>query len=156
MSMDINSYITGFVDGEGSFLVSFNRRSGIKVGIEVRPSFSVSQHRRSKEIIFKLHEFFKCGGVRYSKRDQNYKYEVRSLTDLNNIIIPYFKKFPLQTSKKNDFELFCKICKIMKENKHLSVTGIKEILDLGYKMNNLGARKYDKKYFLRIISKVKV
>ena len=45
---------------------------------------------------------------------------------------------------------------LMKENKHLSVSGIKQIIDLAYKMNNQGARKFEKNYLLKIISKVKV
>lgn len=154
--MEIKSYIIGFVDGEGSFLVSFNKRTKLSVGIEVRPSFAVSQHRRNLDIIKRLHKYFDCGGVRYSRRDQNYKFEVRSLSDLVNNIIPHFRQFPLQTSKKNDFELFVKVCKLMKVNQHLSVKGIKEIIDYAYKMNNIGSRRYAKKELLKIVSKVKV
>lgn len=154
--MEISSYITGFVDGEGSFNVSFNKRQKLSVGVEVRPSFSISQHKRNKDILYRIQKYFNCGGIRFSRSDQNYRYEVRSIKDLVEIILPHFRKFPLQTTKKNDFESFCQIVQLMRQNKHLSKDGILEIFDLAYKMNNFGARRYDKGIFLKIVSKMKV
>lgn len=154
--MEMSSYITGFVDGEGSFLVSFSIRTKLSTGIEVRPSFSVSQHMRNKEIVFTLRDFFSCGSVRFSKRDQNYRYEVRSLKDLVRIIIPHFKIFPLQTSKQNDFKKFCHICLMMTENKHQSKKGLEEIIAIEYSMNNFGSRRLFKGKLLWILSKMKV
>ena len=148
--MEFSSYITGFVDGEGSFCVSFNKRNSLHVGIEVRPSFSVSQHKRSKEILHKFHAYFGCGSIRYSARDQNYKYEVRSLNDLTQIIIPHFQQYQLQTSKRDDFGLFSTICFKMAEKEHHTARGIESIIDLAYQMNNLGSRRYSKTEILRL------
>lgn len=156
LSMEIHSYITGFVDGEGCFSVSFSKRSKLNTGIEVRPSFSVSQHRRNKKIVLYLHSFFKCGGVRYSASDQNYKFEVRSLDDLVKIIIPHFEKYPLKTSKRTDFEAFREICLLMKRNQHRNLTGLKKIIQLSSKMNEAGKRNYSPQYLLSIIDKMKV
>ena len=47
--MDISSYISGYVDGEGCFTVSFSPRSKLRVGWEVRPSFSVSQNSKRRD-----------------------------------------------------------------------------------------------------------
>ena len=154
--MDMNSYVTGFVDGEGCFLISFSLRDKLKSGIEIRPSFSVSQHKRSQEIIFFLHRFFKCGGVRFSKRDQTYKFEVRSIDDLIKKIIPHFEKYPLQTSKKDDFEKFKQICKLIHSNHHLNKIGLMEILTLSRNVNISGNKKYSREDLLKIASKMKV
>src|SRR5207249_8338873 len=43
--VDLPSYISGFVDGEGCFTVSIAPRPTLVVGWEVRPSLSVSQNR---------------------------------------------------------------------------------------------------------------
>lgn len=150
---NVSSYITGFVDGEGSFLVSFTKRAKLSTGIEVRPSFSISQHKRNKEILFRMRDYFHCGGIRFSKRDQNYRYEVRSLDDLLKIIIPYFETHPLQTSKRHDFELFKDICFLMKTKKHLSEKGVRRMIDLAYDMNNLGSRRYRKEHLLKIVAR---
>jgi hypothetical protein len=151
--MDINSYITGFVDGEGCFLVSFSLRSKMKLGIEVRPSFSVSQHKRSQDIIFFLQRFFRCGGVRFSNKDQNYKFEVRNITELVKIIIPHFKKYPLMTTKKDEFERFTKICELIYSNHHLSKVGLEEILMLSEKLNIDGNKKYRRTDLLKMITR---
>ena len=152
----MNSYVTGFVDGEGCFMISFSLREKLKTGIEVRPSFSVSQHKRSKDTILFLRDFFKCGGVRFSKRDQNYKFEVRSIDDLMEIIIPHFEKFPLQTCKKEEFERFKKICQLIYSNHHLNQDGLITILELSRRVNTSGNKKYDREDLLRIASKMKV
>lgn len=154
--MDINSYVTGFVDGEGCFLISFSLRNKMKFGIEVRPSFSVSQHQRSKNIILFLQDFFKCGGIRFSKRDQNYKFEVRSITDLMEKIIPHFEKYPLKTSKNEEFERFKQICLLIYSNHHLNLEGLKKIIELSDYLNVTGNKKYNRQDLLKKASKMKV
>ena len=149
--MEEASYLTGFVDGEGSFLVSFQKREKMATGLEVRPSFTISQHSRSKEILFWIEKYFNCGSVRFNKSDETYKYEVRSLRDLILIIIPHFEKYPLRTSKSEDFHKFKKICEMMKINHHLSSIGINEIIEVAYSMNNLGARRHDKASLLKVM-----
>ena len=149
--MDFASYITGFVDGERCFSVSFNRKSKLNTGIEVRPSFSVSQHKRNKKIIVQIQNFFQCGGVRFSKNDQNYKFEVRALKDLWEKIIPHFQTYPLQTQKQKDFLLFVKICTFIRKNKHLSSNYLIKIIDLAYNMNESGKRKYKKSELLTFL-----
>ena len=153
--MEIASYVTGFVDGEGCFSVSFSLRKKMKYGIEVRPSFSVSQHKRNKEIILFFHKYFACGGVRFSKRDQNYKFEVRGIDDLVQIIIPHFKQCPLQTSKRGDFKKFSQICKLIHSNQHLNKKGLTKIIELATSMNEAGQRRISKKDLLRILNKMK-
>ncbi len=147
------SYVTGFVDGEGCFSVSFSIRNKMKNGIEVRPSFSVSQHRRSKEIILWLQKYFACGGVRYSKCDQNFKYEVRSISDLIRQVIPHFEKYPLQTSKKEDFTIFKEICKLIYSNHHLSKEGLSRIIELSQKINITGNKRLPRNDLLKLMAR---
>lgn len=155
--MEINPwYVSGIVDGEGSFLVSFSRRDKLSVGIEVRPSFTVSQNKRNLSVLEELKNYFACGGIRFDSHDQTYKYEVRSLDDLIKKIMPHFDRYPLRTSKQNDFEILRKICRSMKSNLHLSTNGIKEIIASAYTMNNIGARRYLKTDLLNIVGKMKV
>jgi len=154
--MDIPSYVTGFTDGEGCFLVLFSLRQKMKLGIEVRPSFSVSQHKRNKEIVLFLQRYFKCGSVRFSKRDQNYKFETRSIADIMKKIIPHFVSYPLQTTKHEEFLTFKKICQVIYANHHLSKNGMLEILDLSKRLNVSGNKKYNRQDLLRIVSKMKV
>jgi hypothetical protein len=151
--MDQPSYLTGFVDGEGCFSVSFSLRSKMNHGIEVRPSFSVSQNRRNLSIIKLLHRYFQCGAVRYSRRDENYKYESRNISDLVQFVIPHFQKYPLRTNKKEDFELFRTICIMIRSSQHLNRSGLQKIITLAYQMNESGKRKYSKQELLRRVAR---
>jgi len=136
------NYITGFVDGEGSFSISISPKSLKEVNWEIRPSFSISQHKRNRGILFKIKEYFGCGWIRPNIKDKTYKYEVRSLKELETKIIPHFKKYPLQTDKKNDFYIFTSVIQIMKEEKHLTKDGLKEIIHLLEKLPPERKRKY--------------
>ncbi len=125
--MDPN-YITGFVDGEGSFSITISPRQFEKVKWEVKPSFSVSQNKESRGVLFKIKDYFKCGTIRPNRKDNTYKYEVRRLEDLDTKIIPHFKRYPLQTLKSKDFEVFTLTIKAMKEGNHLSEEGFQGII----------------------------
>ena len=146
--MDLPSFISGFVDGEGCFSISFSKREKMNFGIEVRPSFSVSQNQRNLQIIKLLHKYFHCGAVRFSRRDSNYKYETRNIDDITSIIIPHFEQYPLLTSKAEDFQIFKQICLMIKKSLHLNREGLREIINLSYRMNEAGQRKYSKQELL--------
>lgn len=151
--MEFSSYLTGFTDGEGSFSISFSKRAKFSLGIEVRPSFSISQNKRSLEILNKIHSFFKVGSIRYSRSDQTYKYEVRSLSDLSLKIIPHFQNFPLMTNKHKDFLLFVEVVKLIRANQHLNKQGLEKIIDLACQMNESGKRKYKREQLLKLLAR---
>nr|YP_002601069.1 putative site-specific DNA endonuclease [Monomastix sp. OKE-1]ACK36928.1 putative site-specific DNA endonuclease [Monomastix sp. OKE-1] len=140
-TFDFASWLVGFIDGEGCFCLSFSERERLTLKIEVRPSFSVSQNSKSMKILETMNTYFGCGGVRHSKRENTHKYEVRNLNHLTTVIIPFFRKYPLLTNKQKDFLLFDQACMIIKENRHLSKEGLKEILQLAAQMNTSGTRK---------------
>ena len=154
--MDLASYVTGFIDGEGCFSVSFNLREKLKTKIEVRPSFAIGQNKRSLEILKKIRQFFNCGSIRFSKSDQCFKYEVRNIDELRKLIIPHFRKFPLMTTKKTDFEIFSKICDRVAQMKHRNPEHLKEIIQMAFKMNCSGKRKYKEVELLSVLDKLKI
>lgn len=127
-------YITGLVDGEGSFTVYVRNNSNSQRRVKVEPKFYVKLKEQDKEILYKLKKFFGCGSVYYQKDSRPrhsdcYRYEVYNRSHLNNIIVPFFKenklKFP---SKENDFKLFSKIMEKILNNDHLDDKGLEEIL----------------------------
>ena len=151
--MEFSWYITGFVDGEGCFSISFNRRAKLKTGIEVRPSFSIAQNKRSLQVLKDIHTYFGCGAIRFSKRDQMYKYEVRSIGDLKKRIIPHFQKFPLRTSKANDFSIFVEVCDFIHKSQHLNLIYLEQIIQKSYLMNEAGSRRYTQEDLLKILAR---
>lgn len=151
MFMDFAWYLTGFVDGEGCFSISFTKRKKLKTGIEIRPSFSIGQNRRNLQMLERTKEYFGCGAIRYSRQDQIYKYETRSIGEIRKRIIPHFKKYPLQTSKFSDFTTFSWICNEIAASKHLIRDGLVGIIERAYTMNESGKRKYTKAELLKTI-----
>lgn len=140
--MDLRAYFAGFVDGEGCFTVSFSPRSKLLVGWEVRPSFSVSQNADRSEVLLLMQEYFGCGTIRPDRGDRTVKYEVRSLDDLVERIIPFFEANPLLSSKQRDFERFAEVCKLLRERAHRTEPGLRAIVSLAMAMNVSGKRKF--------------
>ena len=151
--MDFSSYLSGFTDGEGCFSVSFNLRSKFSTGIEVRPSFSISQHKRNLKLLNEIRDYFKAGGIRYSKRDGNYKYEVRSIKDLVQKVIPHFEKYPLKSNKLADFLIFKEVCGLIFTSRHLNKKYLVKIIAMSYKMNESGKRKYKEEDLLKFLTR---
>lgn len=149
-------YVTGLCEGEASFSVSFNLRPRLLVGIETRPSFSVSLNARDLELIKALKSFFDCGAIRFSRSDNTYKFEVRSVNDLARKVIPHFQRYPLSGNKSRDFRAFARICEMVKANLHLNKKHLKEIIQLAYEMNKSGRRRLAKEELLRELGEVKV
>jgi hypothetical protein len=145
-----NWWVTGFVDGEGCFNVSFTKRAKMKFGYEVRLSFSVSQHKRSLQALEMLKCFFKVGGIRFSIKDNCYKYEVRDIVELD-VIIKHFRSYALLTAKKTDFMLFCEIYTLVASKHHLSKIGFSKVVKLGLIMKRSGRRKYSEYDLLKLI-----
>lgn len=137
-------YICGFVDGEGCFSISFRIEKKKKrvFGIEVTPSFSIAQ-KISPENYQLLEEFMKLFGKGGIRKDQTgcYKYEIRSLHALCTSVIPFFKTYPLKTSKANDFNIFAHICSCMEKKEHLSGKGLIKIMELSRSLNPSGRRR---------------
>ncbi len=140
--MDLPSYISGFVDGEGCFCVPICRSERHRLGWDVRPSFSVSQNGDRAELLYAIQQLWKCGFIRPDRSDQTLKYEVRSIRDLVAKVVPHFREYPLQSSKQQDVERFDQICCLVQQKRHLDVEGLQQIVKLAVGMNPSGKRKY--------------
>lgn len=142
LKRDIANYISGYVEGEGCFSVSFSKRAKLNIGWEVKPSFAVGQNFDRRQVLDLMMEYFGCGFIRRDYADKTLKYEVRSLEELLAKVIPHFYYFPLKSSKQKDFLSFAEICKQMKNQRHLEIKGFKKIVGIAYQMNGSGKRKY--------------
>lgn len=105
------------------------------------PEFVVTQSEKSLNVLEEMQLFFNCGKIfinwRYDNHKENlYRFCVRNRNDLTEIIIPFFKRYPLQTVKQNDFIKFCKIIDRLNNKEHFSFSGLKKIaFDCGKKID---------------------
>ncbi len=133
--LKLANWIVGFVDGEGCFSVSIFKNRTSKLGLQVMPEFVVTQGAKSVHVLEEIKSFFGCGSIFVNRRYDNhkehiYRFCVRSLKDLQEIIIPFFKTNQLRTSKKHDFDIFCKAITMMTNRQHLSLEGLEKIRQL--------------------------
>jgi hypothetical protein len=140
--VDLPSYISGYVDGEGCFTVSISPRPTLSVRWEVRPSISVSQNGDRSQVLLDIQRYFGCGTIRPDRSDRTLKWEVRSLPLLRVKIVPHFRQYPMRSGKQSDFELFAEVCERMSRGEHLQIDGLKEIVRLAGTMNPSGKRGY--------------
>jgi hypothetical protein len=158
-----NYWFTGFIDADGGFKISYSeakinlqtgkkskQRIGLSFKIEQRKfhkitgvSFECLMQKIADFLTVKLHTSFHnssslpLSGVGMQQEDKRMEYwivEVASFMRMQ-LIMDYFCKFPLLTSKRNDFESFKVAFNLIKAEKHLTKDGRKTILDLKNSMN---------------------
>ena len=138
--LKIESWILGFTDGEGCFSISLIKNKTSKSGWQVFPEFVITQGKKSLSALEIIKNYFQCGRIFVNKRYDNhqeniYRFCIRSISDLNNTIIPFFERNTLLTAKKEDFEYFKKVVKMMVRGIHLSKKGMNKIARIIEKMN---------------------
>jgi hypothetical protein len=139
-------WVIGFVDGEGCFSIGFVRqpdrksRRGYKTGYQVSHEFAVTQGASSVSCLRELREFFGVGMVvanrRYDDhREHLYRFVVRRRVDLLETVIPFFRRYPMRTSKQQNFEKFARCVELVADGRHLSPNGLIEIAQIAQTMN---------------------
>lgn len=102
--------------------------------------FQLTQHSRDEQLMMSLIEYFGARGRRggcgkvYFKREV-IDFQVTGFLDLTEIVIPFFAKYPIVGVKSSDFQDFCKVADLMKENKHLTQFGLEQIIKIKAGMN---------------------
>lgn len=101
-----SKFVAGFADAESCYLVSVTRNIANGLKWVVSAKFQFCLHLDDLPLLESIQEF--CGGIGYIHKDtKNNKvsYVVTKISDLHNIIIPFFYKYPLLTQKRLDFIL---------------------------------------------------
>lgn len=145
----IGWYLAGFADGEGSFNVSFRRRSDYSFPWKISLCFNISQRDPVILSLYKRH--LECGTMR-QRRDGVWYYEVNNLSAIRQNVIPFFGRFGfLSAQKKRDFAKFVRLTAIIENGEHLGRDGVEEILAIRRDMNDGGKRTYsDEQIMARI------
>jgi len=141
------AWVQGFADGEGSFgaHLTINNRSRVEnvLEVQIKTDFNISQNIYDIAVNY-IQKFFNNKGFITPKlKDMTNLEEVLSsgkiaskyvLSD-NNLIIEFFDKYPLLTSKQLDFLDFKNFVFLKNSKKHLTKEGFVEMLNLIEGMN---------------------
>ena len=137
-------YVAGFVDGEGSFHVAVQKNPSTRWKWQVIPEFHVSQNDGNQHVLELIRTILGCGYLKpnhRNSRDRTYVLVVRARTDLTTKVVPFFRKYPLRTTKRADFERFAQIVEMMEAGIHRTLKGLREILRIAFTMNQAGIRR---------------
>ena len=95
-------FVTGFIDGEGSFMIRIRKDSRSRVGWAVAPVFQLGLHTKDYIILEQLKSYFGVGKI-YKHSSNSMQLRIESFKDLT-CIIEHFDRYPLITQKKADYE----------------------------------------------------
>jgi hypothetical protein len=153
MQERLDGYISGYVDGEGTFSISVQINPSCKAGLQLIPEFHVSQNRDRCEVLEIIKERLGCGKIKSnSKKGDVLVLSVRRQEDLLEKVIPFFEKSPLLSSKQKEFEVFAAIVKRMAKGEHRSRNGLRELLALALSTN--GSSRYRRRDWMSELSRL--
>ena len=127
-------WFAGFASAESCFLINIKNSSSHNCGYQVWLCFTLTQHKRDEDLFKSFESYLGCGSMEITARDV-VNFHVRKLSDISNIVIPFFKKHPIIGVKLKDFEDWCLAANLMLDGKHLTLEGIEEIRKIKLRMN---------------------
>ena len=119
-------WVTGFCDGESCFFVDIFKSKTHSLGFQVRSKFIISQNVKDVILINGLKDYFDCGDVILDSRDMSH-YVIRKISSISDVLLPFFAKYPLQSSKLADFADFLEVANIINSKAHLTQEGLDRI-----------------------------
>ena len=130
-----NDNISGIIDGDGSFWVSFQKNGLIQTG------FSITADNASLPLLKDIQNQFKnIGSIQY-KTTTFSVYFIRSLKDIINILIPFVDANPLFSERANHYKIFKEVSIILSKEKPLTLETKLKIVELAYNANKNGKRR---------------
>ena len=145
-----DDYLVGFTEGEGMFYIGIVPSRETKTGWQVIYFFKVSQNPNGRKVLEYFQRRLECGYIKQNSKtdrtDQSLAYVVRDIQKLRDKVIPFFEGKLI--IKRDAFEKFKSVLRLVIEKKHLASKGMKEILEIAYSMNT-GKRRVKKEIILK-------
>jgi hypothetical protein len=128
------NFLTGFTDGEGSFVLSITKSDNVKSGWVIKPRFSISLHKKDRFILEAIKNYLGVGEI-YTQGIDSVQYRVFSIKDLQ-LVIDHFDKYPLISQKFGDYSLFKQAYLLLINKEHLTPEGLLKIIAIRASINN--------------------
>lgn len=143
------SFITGFVDAEGCFMVMIRKNNKCLLGYSVHVVFQIELHKKDRAILESIQSTWGVGVLTEKKTRDVVTFTVSRLSDIK-VVIAHFEKYPLITHKWADYQLLKRAFDIIESKEHLTMEGLKKLVAIKSSMNN-GLSDELKKSFPNII-----
>ena len=126
---------SGLIDGEGSFSIIVDKNKVRKLGWRVQLKFQLGLHTKDLNLLYLLQQSLGgIGSIHLPKNRDIVNYSIDSIEGLNNLIF-YLEKYPLLTQKAADFLLFKNAVKLVNNKDHVTIQGLKKIINIKASMN---------------------
>lgn len=137
------SWVSGFVNGEGSFTASFMLDSRALWGIWPQCEFNITQLMDDVLLLEALHAFFNNEGGVYSRKNNVGTVSFRKISVLKDTIIPFFLENPLLGLKSYEFERWASLVEIVYQQKHVggSLSNRDALLDFAIISRELNSKR---------------
>ena len=122
-------WISGFVSGcvnKGNLDVGIKKSKNI-IGYQVYLRFRISQHARDAKLMELIMNYLGAGRLERDSRKPVIYLVINKISDINQIVIPFFNKYPICGIKHLDFLDWCKIANFIESGVHLTNEGLAEI-----------------------------
>ena len=117
------------------------------LGFQVIPEFHVSQNGERISVLRLFVEALGCGVIKRNasagSRDKTYVLVVKRHNDLYERVLPFFERFPIRSEKQQEFLKFSQVVEMMHRKEHLTIDGLKRILEIAFSMNGAKFRKHN-------------
>lgn len=125
----------GLIDGEGSFSIIIDKNKIRKLGWRVQLKFQIGLHIKDLNLLYLIQQYLGgIGSIHLASNRDIVNYSIDSVKDLNNLI-SYLEKYPLFTQKAADLFLFKKAVELVNNKAHVTVEGLKKIVNIKASMN---------------------
>lgn len=141
-SLDNNSWLSGFVDADGSFSVQYTKTEdgakksqiSCRMRIEQRVLDPITNNSYS-DILNQICTFLNCNLLTRTNCRGSY-YTLAAASKVSSaILIKYFSKYPLFTSKFLDYKDWEQVAYLIINNQHLTKEGINTVELVRSRMN---------------------
>ncbi len=145
-------WLGGFIEGEGSLVVSIVKNNKLTHGLALQPEFNVVQHVNGIDILNSFKVLFNNKGSVHKKSGSEdvWVYSIKGVQNLHDYVLPYFEKYVAVYSSKYKTEIFQTFCLIItslynNKNKALSKEEMIKLIKLVYSNNPEGKGKERKR-----------
>ena len=127
------NWLAGFTSAEGCVKVDIGKSPTNSTGHQVQLVYVLTKHVRDKPIMEQIKDYLGCGNL--TKNRDSYLLRVTKISDIQNKIIPFFKKHKIEGVKALDFDEWCEAAQLMIDKKHLTKEGLELIIKIKAGMN---------------------
>lgn len=144
-----NEHISGIIDGDGSFFISFQKDGQIKTG------FNITSDIYSKPLLERIQiQLNNIGSINLGSKNELI-YTINGINQIINVLIPFMDNNPILSERALHYDKFRSVSLILKNEQPLTLKSKLDIVELAYNMNKKGKhRLMSKLEYINLLKKI--